>query len=58
MLATALPAVILGTVLCTAIVASVARRLRLPIRETLMWVGLIELDVRALAQAVERVRPR
>ena len=51
-------AVILGTVLCTAIVSLVARRLGLPIRETLMWVGLLELDVRAIARAVEPVRRR
>ncbi len=57
-LATALLAVILGAALCTLIVSLVARRLGLPIRETLMWVGLIELDIRAVARAVERPRPQ
>ena len=58
MLATALLAAILGVVLCTVIVTAVARRLGLPIRETLMWVGLIELDVAALAKAVRPARRR
>jgi hypothetical protein len=57
-LAAVLIAVVLGVVLCTVIVGFAARRLGLPIRETLMWVGLIELDVRAVARSVERVRPR
>lgn len=57
-LAMALLAVVLGVVLCIAIVGLAARRLGLPIRETLMWVGLIELDIRTLAKAVERVRPQ
>ena len=54
----ALLAAVLGIVLCTAIVALAARRLGLPIRETLMWVGLIELDVRELARAVAPQRRR
>jgi ABC-type maltose transport system permease subunit len=56
MLVTAALAAIVGTVLCVAIVAYAARRLRLPIRETLIWCGLAEQDVSALARAAGRRR--
>ena len=48
---------IVGIVLCTAIVGYLARRLRLPIRETMLWFGLVELDVSALVRAAGRRRP-
>jgi hypothetical protein len=57
-LATTVIAVSLGVCLCTAIVRTVARRCNLPIRETLMWFGLVELDGPALARACERPRRR
>lgn len=58
MFATAVIAVLLGVVLCFAIVRAVARRCGLPVRETLMWFGLVELDGPALARACERVERR
>ena len=51
MLATTVIAVLVGVCLCTAIVKTVARRCNLPMRETLMWFGLAELDGPALARA-------
>ena len=58
MFATAAIAAVIGILLSAAIIGYLARRLRLPIRETLMWFGLVELDVSALARASERSRPR
>ena len=54
MLATTVIAVFVGVALCTGIVRVVAGRCGLPIRETLMWFGLVDLDERALARAIER----
>jgi hypothetical protein len=56
--ATAVLAVLLGVLLCVAIVRAVARRCGLPIRETLMWFGLLELDSAALARAARRPERR
>lgn len=56
MFLTAVVAAIVGIVLCVAIVAYAARRLRLPIRETLIWCGLAEQDVSALVRAAGRRR--
>ena len=56
MLATAATAAALGIVLCAVIVGYVVRLLRLPLREALMWFGLLELDVTAAARAAERRR--
>jgi hypothetical protein len=50
-LATTVIAVLVGVCLCTAIVKTVAHRCGLPIGETLMWLGLAELDGPALARA-------
>ena len=55
-LVTSVIAVLAGTWLCTAIVRVVAERCGLPIRETLMWFGLVELDERTLAAACERLQ--
>jgi hypothetical protein len=55
-LATAAIAAVLGVLACALIIGYVARRLRLPVRETLMWFGLIELDVSAVARANQRRR--
>lgn len=56
MFVTAVIATVIGIVLCTAIVGYLARRLGLPIRAALMWFGLAELDVSALARVGERGR--
>jgi hypothetical protein len=56
MFATAAVAVVLGVALCVVIVAYAVRILRLPMRDALMWFGLIELDVSAAARASERRR--
>jgi hypothetical protein len=45
-----------GIALCALIVGYVARRLSLPVRKTLMWFGLIELDISADVRASERRR--
>ena len=52
----AVVATLIGTVLCIAIVAYAARRLRLPVLETLLWCGLAEQDVSALERAAGRRR--
>ena len=51
MLATTVIALLVGVLLSAAIVKTLARRCRLPIRETLMWFGLAELDGPALTRA-------
>jgi hypothetical protein len=56
MFATAAVAAVLGIVLCAVIVTYAVRILRLPMREALMWFGLLELDVSAAARASERRR--
>lgn len=56
MLVTAAVAALVGIVLCVLIVAWTARRLSLPIRETLVWCGLAEQDVSALVRAAGRRR--
>lgn len=52
----AVVAAIVGVVLCAVIVAYAARRLCLPIRETLIWCGLAEQDVSTLVRAAGRRR--
>jgi hypothetical protein len=54
--ATAAIAVLLGIALSAVIVTYVVRLLGLPMREALMWFGLLELDVSAAARAAERRR--
>ena len=54
MLATAVIAVLVGAWICTATIRAIAHRCNLPIHETLMWLGLAELDGPALARACER----
>jgi hypothetical protein len=56
MLVTAVIAAVVGIVLCIAIVRYAARRLGLPIQETLIWCGLAEQDVSALVRAAGRRR--
>ena len=53
MLVASVIAVLVGVCLCTAIIRAVAGRYGLPIRETLMWFGLVELEGPALARACE-----
>lgn len=57
-LATTVIAVLAGVCLCAAVVGTIARRWGLPVRETLMWFGLAELDAPALARAREHRRSR
>jgi hypothetical protein len=56
--ATTVIAVLVGVCLCTAIVGLVSRRCGLPVRETLMWFGLLELDAPDLASGRERPQRR
>lgn len=55
MLATSVLAAVVGVALCIAIVNGVARRFGLPIRETLMWFGLVEPDAPTLERACARL---
>lgn len=55
MLVTSVMAVIAGVLLCFAIVSFVARKCGLPIRETLMWLGLAEPDGETLERACARL---
>lgn len=50
----AVVAAIVGVVLCVVIVAHAARRLCLPMRETLIWCGRAEHDVSAPVRAAGR----
>lgn len=54
MVAASVIALLVGVCLCTAIIRAVAGRYGLPMRETLMWFGLVELDGPTLARACER----